>query len=314
MVATAPGHEPWRGVVNVEAPVTGFNVPLRTRETTGRLTIFISEPGTEVFIDDQPQGVKSVAGQPLTISGVRPGQREVRAAKNGFNEWRENIAMTAGLSRTVNITLKPKLDPDVSKVTGGEFTMGDNNGPKDARPAHVVLVSDFEIALSEVTNRIYKQFVDETSHAAPISPVWKGREFNEGVDDDPVVGVSWDDADAFCKWLSQQTGKKYRLPTEAEWEKAARTVGSRFISIGRVWEWCSDWYDANYYRRSASVNPAGPPRGQRVRVQGRQGEGRVIRGGEFRAATLASRAIGRDAFISTRGRGDIGFRLVRDVK
>ncbi len=314
MVATAAGHEPWRGVVNVEAPVTGFSVPLRTRETTGRLTIFINEPGTEVSIDDQPQGVKSVAGQPVTISGVRPGQRIVRAVKNGFLEWRENIPMTAGLSRTVNITLKPKLDAEVVRVPGGEFSMGDDNGPQDARPGHMVLVSDFEVALSEVTNRIYKQFVDETSHVAPISPVWKGREYNEGVDDDPVVGVSWDDADAFCKWLSQQTGKRYRLPTEAEWEKAARTVGARFISIGRVWEWCSDWYDANYYRRSARVNPAGPPRGQRVRVQGRQGEGRVIRGGEFRASALASRTIGRDAFISTRGRGDLGFRLVRDVR
>ncbi|MEP7272725.1 MAG: SUMF1/EgtB/PvdO family nonheme iron enzyme [Acidobacteriota bacterium] len=314
MTASAPGHEPWRGVVEVQAPATGFTVPLRTREMTGRLTLFINEPGSEVFIDDQPQGVRSVAGQPVTISGLRPGPHTVRATRPGYFEWREIVQLSAGLSRTVMINLKARLDPEVLRVPGGEFAMGDDNGSRDARPAHSVLVGDFEIALSEVTNRDYKQFVDATGHAAPMSPGWDRQSYRDGIDDAPVVGVSWEDADEFCRWVSQTTGKRYRLPTEAEWEKAVRTAGTRLSAIGRVWEWCQDWYDINYYRRSPRVNPAGPQRGQRMRVQGREGEGRVIRGGQFRASELAARVIERGSFVSTRGRGDIGFRLVRDVR
>ncbi len=314
MSASAPGHEPWRGVVNVEAPATGFTVPLRTRESTGRLTLFINEPGSEVFIDDKPQGVRSVAGQPLTISGLRAGPQTVRIVLPGFFEWRESVQISAGLSRTVMVNLKPKLDPEVLRVPGGEFAMGDDRGSRDARPAHTVLVGAFEIALTEVTNRAYKAFIDATGRPSPIAPGWNKQSYRDGADDEPVVGVSWEDADAFCRWLSQTTGKRYRLPTEAEWEKAVRMAGSRLTSVGRVWEWCQDWYDIGYYRRSPRINPAGPPRGQRMRIQGQEGEGRVIRGGEFKASELAERAIERGSFISTRGRGDIGFRVVREVR
>lgn len=313
VTATAAGHEPWRGVVNVDAPVTGFNIPLRTRETTGRLTLFINEPGTEVFIDDQPQGVKSVAGQPITISGLRPGSHAVRAARSGFHEWRDTVQIAAGLSRTVTVTLRANFDPEVLHVPGGEFPMGDDRGPRDARPIHSVLIGDFEIAISEVSNRQYKQFVDATGHASPVTPAWQRNNYNEGLDDSPVTGVSWEDADAFCKWLSQMTGKRYRLPTEAEWEKAARTVG-RQLTIGRVFEWCWDLYDPTYYRRSQRINPVGPLRGQRVKIQGREGESRVIRGGEIPSGSLQMRATERNSFIGSRGRGDIGFRIVHDLR
>lgn len=312
--ATAPGHDPWRGVVNVSTPATGFTVPLRTRDSTGRLTIFINEAGTEVFLDDQPQGVKSVAGQPLTISGLRPGTHTVRAVNAGSYEYRENVQVSAGMSKTLTINLRPRLDPVMLRVPAGEFLMGDDRGGREAKPAHPVLVSGFEIAHSEVSNRAYKQFIDATGRAAPIAPGWQGRNYKEGVDDHPIVTVSWDDAEAFCRWLSQQTGKRYRLPTEAEWEKAARTVGNRFASIGLVYEWCFDWYDPAYYRRSPTANPVGPLRGLRAKVQGREGESRVIRGGEFRPASLADRVADRGSYLSSRGRGDIGFRVVREVR
>ncbi len=313
MTATAAGHEPWSGVVNVEGPATGFTVPLRTRETTGRLTLFINEAGTEVFIDEQPQGVKSVAGQPITISGLRPGSHAVRAARSGFDDWRDTVQLSAGLSKTVTVNLKPRLEPETLRVAGGEFLMGNDSGPRDARPVHPVVVADFEIALGEVSNRIYKHFVDATARAAPLAPGWQRNNYAEGLDSQPVVGVSWEDADAFCKWLSQTTGKRYRLPTEAEWEKAVRTAGTS-LTVGRVFEWCYDLYDPAYYRRSPRLNPSGPLQGQRVRIQGREGEGRVIRGGQFKPASLAERAIERGSFIASRGRGDIGFRLVRDLR
>lgn len=311
LTASAPNHEPWRGTVNVEAPATGFTVPLRSRESTGRLTLFINEAGSEVYIDDQPQGVKSVAGQPITISGLRPGPHTVRAVRPGFYEWKDTVQLAAGLSRTVMVELKARLDPDMVRVAGGEFSMGDDRGSRDARPAHVVLVGDFEIAATEVSNRAYKQFINATSRQAPLAPGWDRQGYRDGMDEEPVVGITWEEADAFCRWLSQTTGRRYRLPTEAEWEKAVRTVGSQ-LTVGRVWEWCQDWYDTNYYRNSERINPIGPRRGQKMKVQGREGEGRVIRGGEFRSSAMAERAIERGMFIATRGRGDIGFRVVRE--
>lgn len=310
MSATAQGHEPWRGVVNVEAPATGFNVPLRTRESTGRLTIFISEPGTEVFIDEQSQGLKSVAGQPITVSGLRPGNHVVRAVHPAFNEWRDTVAVSAGMSRTINVTLKARLEFDAVRVTGGEFAMGDERGARDARPLHAVHVDDYEITVKEVTNRIYKQFIDATNHAAPVSPGWQGNRYNDGLDDQPVAGISWVDADAFCKWISQATGRRYRLPTEAEWEKAARMVGTR-LTIGRVFEWCQDIYGPNYYTRSPAANPTGPARPQRERLSN---ELRVIRGGQFPASTLQSKLAQRNSYVANQGRSDIGFRLVREVR
>jgi hypothetical protein len=308
--ATAANHEPWRGSVNVEAPATGFNVPLRTRESTGRLTIFLSEPGTEVFIDEQSQGLKSVAGQPITVSGLKPGNHVVKAVRPGFNEWRDTVAVSAGLSRTINVTLKPKLEFEVLRVTGGEFAMGDDRGARDARPLHAVLVDEYEIAQKEVTNRIYKQFIDATNYVSPTSPAWQGNRYNEGLDDQPVVGITWNDADAFCKWLSQTTGRRYRLPTEAEWEKAARMVGTR-LTVGRVFEWCQDIYGPNFYSRSPAANPTGPARPQRQRMEN---EARVIRGGQFPASTLQSKLAERNSHIANQGRSDIGFRLVREVR
>src|SRR6185436_9234123 len=154
----------------------------------------INEPGTDVFIDEQAQGLKSVAGQPITVSGLRPGNHVVRAVRPGFNEWRDTVQVSAGLSRTVHVALNPKLDFEAIRVSGGEFAMGDDRGPRDARPLHAVLVSDYEVSVTEVTNRIYQLFVDATNHMSPTSPTWQGSKYKEGTDDQPVVGISWIDA------------------------------------------------------------------------------------------------------------------------
>jgi formylglycine-generating enzyme required for sulfatase activity len=118
---------------------------------------------------------------------------------------------------------------------------------------------------------------------------------------------------AFCKWLSEQTGHRYRLPTEAEWEKAAKLGGGQYKSAGKVWEWCSDWYDPNYYRLRERINPQGPASGKRHKMLGREGEAKVIRGGGFGFGSLARRAAVRDFFFPTMTRSDIGFRIVREV-
>ncbi len=102
-------------------------------------------------------------------------------------------------------------------VPGGCFQMGDTfgDGDSDEKPVHQVCVSDFSIGKYEVTNAQYRRF--KPGHS---SGDYKGNSLNS--DSQPVVNVSWDDAVAYARWLSQQSGRNYRLPTEAEWEYAAR--------------------------------------------------------------------------------------------
>jgi formylglycine-generating enzyme required for sulfatase activity len=198
--------------------------------------------------------------------------------------------------------------------------MGNDRGPKDARPAHAVSLAEFEISRGEITNQLYKYFIDATGRPSPRGVgaasqfSWEGNNYPAGQADRPVVLVSWDDAIAFCRWLSAQTGSRYRLPTEAEWEKAAREIGAQYTSTGNLWEWCADWYDPDYYKRRERMNPTGPPRGKKVKAGGREGEMRVLRGGAFGRQALALRAIERNYFIPSQGRFDIGFRVVREVK
>lgn len=104
------------------------------------------------------------------------------------------------------------------KVKGGSFKMGDELGvgEKDELPVHSVTVKTFGIAKTETTVLQWKTYCNATGLPMPKVPQggW--------VDHDPMVNISWEDAIAYCKWLSNKTGKQYRLPTEEEWEFAAR--------------------------------------------------------------------------------------------
>ncbi len=138
-------------------------------------------------------------------------------------------------------------------IPAGEFIMGTSDGQvrrlllkedwakewsdkqlfKVEQPPHKVSVANFAIAQVPVTNLEYHRFVWETGHRTPR--YWVSFQFPEGQDDQPVVEVSWEDARTYCAWLSKESGKPYRLPSEAEWEKAARG------SDGRVYPWGHDF-------------------------------------------------------------------------
>ncbi len=188
--------------------------------------------------------------------------------------------------------------PDFIPVKGGAFSMGNDDGAIDERPAHEVTVKDFYVARHEVTVAQYRTFCKATGRVMPAPPNWGW------LDDHPVVGISWDEAVAYCEWLSKQEGKRFRLLTEAEWEYAAcgganknttageasgwyagntdgagtKPVGSKkantiglFDTGGNAAEWCADWYDKGYYAHSAATSPTGPA----------QGNGKVVRGRSF---------------------------------
>ncbi|HEY6403776.1 MAG TPA: SUMF1/EgtB/PvdO family nonheme iron enzyme, partial [Blastocatellia bacterium] len=120
--------------------------------------------------------------------------------------------------------------PGMVLVPGGEFRAGRDDGDNAIeKPAHVVTVNPFFIDLTEVTNEQYQKFVDATGYPPP--PIWQGNHFPEGANTLPVTDVTWEDANAFAKWA----GDGKRLPTEEEWEFAARGTD------GRLYPWGPDW-------------------------------------------------------------------------
>ncbi len=210
--------------------------------------------------------------------------------------------------------------------------MGEETGRDDERPAHRVWVDAFLLGACQVRNSEYGEFLIATSSAPP--PHWKDVHFNHP--DQPVVAVSWFEAEAYCRWLATTTGRPIRLPTEAEWERAARggiegklypwgdqPPQSRPDYAGRwknapepvatqapnpfglfdigenVHEWCADWYDAHYYERSPARNPTGPDGGHR----------RASRGGSWRHHVKISRCAARSSIPPEFQYADYGLRI-----
>jgi serine/threonine-protein kinase len=218
-------------------------------------------------------------------------------------------------------------------IPGGTFMMGRNDGPSQEAPAHSVTVSDFSMDKTEVTNAEYAEFVNETRRTPPVS--WSEGKVLPGQEQWPVNNVSLDDAKAFAAWRSKRDGVTYRLPTEEEWEYAARNgqntlypwgdswandsavvkmyspqaVGSMpngknlwgvVDLIGNVWEWTSS---------PASMYP-----GNRKTIAAQDEDSYVMRGGSYASEPGGERAITatfRDWIPASTRHSTLGFRLVR---
>ncbi len=214
--------------------------------------------------------------------------------------------------------------PPLVAVKGGSFDMGSRDGQPDEQPIRRVTVSDFEMGKYEVTNAQYKAFCDATGRPYPEEPNFaRLRNYFLDYPNHPVVRVSWDDANAYCVWLSERSGDLYRLPTEAEWEYVARDspigwdsynsggapreVGTSvpnelgiYDLMGNVWEWCADWYGP--YPPNPQVNPKGAPRGTH----------KVLRGCSWYFSTVPCRPTSRFRFDPTLNYWfNGGFRVVR---
>ena len=188
------------------------------------------------------------------------------------------------------------IEPEMVEIPAGTFMMGNPVGTPEEQPVHEVHLSAYSIGKYEVTNREYRQFVAATGRYHPANPLFAdGKNYFYDYADSPVVEITWSDAAAYCAWLSERTGKDYHLPTEAQWEKAARgglegaiypwgderlegmanmnqpwsigamPVGSfppngygLYDMVGNVNEMVLDWYDEDYYARSPREDPTGP--------------------------------------------------------
>jgi serine/threonine-protein kinase len=128
---------------------------------------------------------------------------------------------------------QPYGEPEWVEIPSGEFTMGSDKHDADEKPAHQRFLESFKIARVPTTNAQYLLFVQATGH--PVPKHWENNRPPKGKEGHPVVQVSWHDAMAYCRWLSQVTGKQITLPTEAQWEKAARGTD------GRVYPWGNEF-------------------------------------------------------------------------
>jgi glutaminyl-peptide cyclotransferase len=157
------------------------------------------------------------------------GGRESGQALRGGSDVAAEIELLRGLAASDDPeALAGALDRSVVHIPAGEFLMGDDAGPRNERPQRSVTLDAFEIGRYEVTNVQYQRFLQATGREPP--PYWSGDAYPPGQADVPVVGVTWEDADAYCTWIGR------RLPTEAEWEKACRGTDGSIYPWGDAWD------------------------------------------------------------------------------
>ncbi len=212
-------------------------------------------------------------------------------------------------------------------VKGGKFDMGSDDEAADRKPAHTVILKDFNIGKYEVTQALWERVMgtNPSKYQCP---------------DCPVTNVSWNDVQSFIIKLNELTGKQYRLPTEAEWEFAARSgiredkskmlkyagkdhlqtiawyegnakdhlhkVGKKKPNAleihdmtGNVEEWCADWYGKDYFTKKDVTNPQGPE----------SGNSKVVRGGSWNSLKEEVSVTRRAAYLPSSKSVYLGFRL-----
>jgi serine/threonine-protein kinase len=155
-----------------------------------------------------------------------------------------------GPQPTPSPAASPGKKVELAAIEGGTFEMGRNTGPPQETPAHTVTVQPFLMDTTEVTNTEYADFVRETNHTPPSH--WAGNKPPFGQELWPVVNVSLDDATAFAAWRSKRDGVAYRLPTEEEWEYAARNGAQ-----GDLYPWGPRWQDGAAILKDATPFPVG---------------------------------------------------------
>ncbi len=292
--------------------------------------------------------IASAGGTSSSLSDVTPKTYRFAVSELGDDEWREGHIVFSGNSLTDTVyiyqggdfteTIKG-MSFDMVYVEGGTFQMGATSEQgrdyySDEIPVHSVTLSDYYIGKFEVTQGLWEKVMGTTIHEQRIKA---GYSSTYGVGSDyPMYYVNWEEAQEFCTRLGQLTGKNYALPTEAQWEYAARggvksrgykysgsnTIGNvawysdnssssthpvatkqpnelgLYDMSGNVWEWCSDWY--GYYSSESQSNPTGPSTGFI----------RVLRGGSWIYYALACRVVNRSYDDPGDCRNFSGFRVV----
>lgn len=347
-----------RAAFRVQEVVATVKASLLTENAAGHGNISVQGdiPGAEIFVDGGLAG-RVRENQPLLIEHVAAGLRNVSIRDYSARTREQSVQVTAGQTVSVRLDLLPDkavqaaggvlrlgrnesgfeeywrvLDGAiVVHIPAGEFSMGSDHPRSDVdeRPVHQVYLDAFLIDKTEVTWRQFKKFSDSRQYALPPAPLW-GR-----LDDYALSHATWEDARNYCSWVGG------RLPTEAEWERAARgddgrdfpwgpdwdpnrcnsisggmhrpePVGSYHGCVspfgvldmaGSHWQWVSDYYDKTYYETAPYRNPAGPP----------AGTGRVKRGGYWMSHPTQLRVTRRGSSAPDWKYVAHGFRCAQDI-
>jgi formylglycine-generating enzyme required for sulfatase activity len=294
----------------------------------GNINVQSTPEGALIYLDGSDTTYRTTH----TFTEISPGSHTIRLVLSGFDDWSCSIQVESNRTANVNATLTSEYYA-MELIEEGLFMMGSDSGDSDERPVHPVYVSAFYMDRYEVTNEQYKGFIDATGNRAP--PYWSNDEYPSGQAKHPVVRISREDMIAYCRWISK------RLPTEAEWEKAARgknegydypfpflnslSCGQANISgcigntkpvgsypandyglydmAGNVWEAVKDWYDESYYSNSVLNNPQGPSSGTL----------RVKRGGSWRDPGPSARCANRNHMLASDRLQALGFRCARNL-
>jgi formylglycine-generating enzyme len=232
--------------------------------------------------------------------------------------------------------------PALVHIPAGWFLMGCDTGQDNEKPVHRVWVDEFLLAAFQVTNADYTRFLRDSASSSLPAPFWSDPAFS--LPEQPVVGVSWHDAVRYCEWLSAGSSRKFRLPTEAEWERAARggndgalfpwgdtppqslpayadrcaghwktgpePVGRAGANLYRLYNMCDnvhEWCSDWYSPDYYAVSPDRNPQGPE------SGERRASRGGSWRHQIKMSRCAARSSIPPEFKYADYGFRVACDV-
>lgn len=277
-------------------------------------TIMIDLNGVRLKREQQTKTALGSKNGSLTGgSNIKPGSTSEGAVNTMSKKDSAKNAETA----IINILLS-----NMVPITAGSFIMGNNLGDNDEGPEHSVTILQVQFGKYEVTQQQWETIMGTNPS------------INQGCKECPVENISWNEIDSFLIKINQVSSRKFRLPTEAEWEYIART-GGEFEDLkqkawynansekkthpvglklpnafgiydlsGNVSEWCSDWYGLKYYKRKARENPPGPDSGKE----------KVLRGGSYENSEGTLRPSYRSKQNPASKNGTIGLRLVMEIK
>jgi formylglycine-generating enzyme required for sulfatase activity len=308
-----------RQTTKIEARLVDLPATIRLRTVAG----------ASIFMDGTNRGSADAGGE-LVLTNFPPGAHELRISAPGKKDYRQIVTVLGGKVNQLEASLENRPAGTVKEepkdglkyvwIPPGTFMMGcspgDSECASDEKPSHqVTITKGFWIGQTPVTVGAYKRFAGATGRLMPPAPNFNGGWANENM---PVVNVTWDDAQAYCGWVGGG------LPTEAEWEYAARGGSTEarygpideiawyrhnsggqthdvaqkrpnghglYDMLGDVWQWANDWWDQNYYQSSPSQDPTGPASGKE----------HVVRGGCWFDRS-------RDVRVSSRNGGDPTYR------
>ena len=334
--------------------------------TLATVSVTSTPSGATVYLNGAPIGETPLHAHEIDTGIRRVKQVDIGLEFPGYKSLAKSVTVTGGQNLPWDVVLEPMpaqqiLGEDGAEmvlIPAGDFQMGsdDSDADDDEKPVHTVYVDAFYIDKYEVTNAQFKAFVnanpqwqkdkiDERFHRGGYLRHWNGNNYPSGESNHPVTHVSWYAAMAYAQWAGK------RLPTEAEWEKAARggLVGKKYPwgdaidtsqanyngqvgnttqvgmyapngyglydMAGNVWEWCLDAYEKDFYARSQPQNPlAGEMPLWAVSVNYKNVENRrVLRGGSWPNTAQPLRVANRLRLTPTYASDDVGFRCARAV-